>query len=73
MWTFKSAFFQLSYMMIKPTKITSQKLLEAILSPFEKSVDHSSSLIHSLQKLCLLTGTIEQEKLGYMAVSTGMF
>lgn len=57
MWTFKSAliFFQLSYMIIKPTEITSQKLLKAILSPFEKSIDSSYSVRHSLQ------GTIEQK------------
>lgn len=50
MWTFKSACFPF----IKPTQITSQNLLKAILSPFEKSRPHSSSLRHSLQKLCLL-------------------
>lgn len=74
MWTFKSALFQLSYMIIKPTKITPQKPLKAILSPFEKSVDHSSSHIHPYKSyVYYLFGTIEQEKLRYVAVSTGIF
>lgn len=59
-------------MIIMTTKhipITSQKLLKAIISPFEKSVDDSSSLTHSLQKLVYyLFGTTEQEELWYVTV-----